>query len=421
MLVEKVQIPVTIEIPSDWKEQITAVAAAYGLDVSGVSRAPSGAAITFAASPSIGSDVERFGDAVKEASDEIGSFLNPPPPPAAPYRAQLASVRARVDLGEQPEITGRQLLAWFGAARRGWRVVEWIRGELERNGLITEPDFNEVWIDVPIRLKARPTETPTTRATVAGQPGAQESIDPVYRIGRLAAANQPVASVPMGTPLSEALTVMMLREFSQLPVLRSERDCKGAVSWQSVGKMIALGRPHVTVDECLQPVFEFPVEANLFDVLPTIVREGFVLVKSRDRRIQGIVTVADLSVQFRDWTEPFLLLGQIENQLRDLVRRSFTLEQLRAAKNPSDESREITDADDLTFGEYVRLLEPAAAWPNLRVAFHRDPFLKTLRATHGIRNDVMHFNPDPLGEADLTLLRNFASFLEQATRTQASA
>src|SRR5262249_16106188 len=80
---------------------------------------------------------------------------------------------------------------------------------------------------------------------------------------------------------------------------------------------------------------------------------------------------------FRDWTEPFLLLGQIENQLRDLVRRSFTLEQLRAAKNPSDESREITDADDLTFGEYVCLLEPTAARRNWREAYHLDTVIKS--------------------------------------------
>jgi hypothetical protein len=135
-----------------------------------------------------------------------------------------------------------------------------------------------------------------------------------------------------------------------------------------------------------------------------------------DRSFQGIVTVADLSLQFRSLSEPFLLLGQIENLLRVLVARSFSLDEMRGAKNPADTERVISDVSDLTFGEYVRLLEPTDAWPKLKVPIDRGPFLRELKEAQAIRNDVMHFDPDPLGDAEIGLLRNFAVFLEQIVR-----
>lgn len=48
----------------------------------------------------------------------------------------------------------------------------------------------------------------------------------------------------------------------------------------------------------------------LLEVIPKIVDGGFVLVRSQDNKFQGIVRVADLSLQFQALSRPFLLLGQ---------------------------------------------------------------------------------------------------------------
>ncbi|WP_437621519.1 CBS domain-containing protein [Sorangium sp. So ce1151] len=350
----------------------------------------------------------------------------------------LEAVAALVRQGEEPEITGRQLLSWFGAARRGTRVVARIDGELLRLGLMTEPDFKDVWVDVAIRVKPlnvqaadsesekseeantaeRPAEqhaSTSNSASPAGQPETKAAavIDPVPRIGGLPAASKPIVSVRPGTSLNEAMTLMMLRDFSQLPVLQSERECKGAISWQSIATTTALGRTCETVNDCISAAEEVSYELGLLDAIPKIAAAGFVLVRGPDRIFQGIVTVADLSLQFRTLTEPFLLLGQIENMLRILIARSFELGELRQAKNPADTSRVINSVSDLNFGEYVGLLEPAKSWPKLGVRFDRGPFLADLRKIHELRNDVMHFDPDPLGDAEMALLRNFAIFLER--------
>ena len=340
--------------------------------------------------------------------------------------------------GEEPEITGRQLLKLFGASRRGARVVSHIRRQLMARNLMTVPDLTEVWVDAPRRVKAVPTEEslqesyealPSASAreadarsgegTSAPAPSAQEEAkkaergDPVHRIGLLPAANKAVTFVSPGSLLKQATTTMMIKDFSQLPILQGERACKGAVSWQSIATTTALGKACEKVDDCSIPVEEVPWNAALLDVIPKIVDKGFVLVRGPDNRFQGIVTVADLSLQFRALSEPFLLLGQIENLLRVLIERSFSLDEIKFAKNEADPKRVINSVFDLSFGEYVRLLERPESWPKLEVSFDRTPFLKELEEVRALRNDVMHFDPDPLDESDLTLLRQLTAFLQR--------
>jgi CBS domain-containing protein len=348
----------------------------------------------------------------------------------------LDLIAKQVERGKEPEITGRELLGWYGATRRGSRVVARIRGELRRRNLMTQPDFNEVWVDIPIRVRAmhieedppeteEPEEKPssehiaseTSDANDGGSRAAEskkaERVDPVHRIGRLLAPNKEVIYVSPGTSLNEATTLMMLKDFSQLPVLHGEWTCKGAVSWQSIAIASALGKACKTVDDCLVPAEVVEWNAALLEVIPKIVEKGFVLVRAPDKTFRGIVTVADLSLQFRMLSEPFMLLGQIENLLRILIDRSFTLEELRTATEEAGAPGEIKSVFDLTFGGYVRVLERTDIWPKLGVSFDRAPFLKDLDEVRTLRNDVMHFSPDPLEDSDLALLRNVAAFLER--------
>ena len=76
-----------------------------------------------------------------------------------------------------------------------------------------------------------------------------------------------------------------------------------------------------------------------------------------DNKIVGIITTSDLSLQFQQLSEPFLLLGEIENHIRRIIDGRFTKEQLEAAKDGTDSERAVKSASDLTFGEYKRPLE----------------------------------------------------------------
>jgi hypothetical protein len=136
-----------------------------------------------------------------------------------------------------------------------------------------------------------------------------------------------------------------------------------------------------------------------------------VLVRDETRKLTGIVTTADLSLQFAQLGEPFLLLGQIENHVRNLMADKYTTAELAAVRDPADANREIEDVSDLTLGEYVRLLENPKRWETLALKIDRKAFVEELKHICRIRNDVMHFDPDGPSPEDLTTLRKCAHFL----------
>ena len=91
----------------------------------------------------------------------------------------------------------------------------------------------------------------------------------------------------------------------------------------------------------------------------------------------------------------------------------FTLQELWAAKAPGDDGRQIETPADLTFGEYVRLVEQEDYWKKLKLEIDRAAFVSQLNRVRDIRNDVMHFDPDGLEDDDLKFLREFAHFLKR--------
>lgn len=155
-------------------------------------------------------------------------------------------------------------------------------------------------------------------------------------------------------------------------------------------------------------------DAPLLDAIALIAAKEAVLVRQRDRKVVGLVTTSDLSLEFRILAEPFLLLGEIENHLRRLVDGKFPLTAIEAAKNPGDPERQIEDVTDLTFGEYVRLLENGDNWQVLGYKLDRKSVCAQLERVRRIRNDVMHFSPDGISDDDLSLLRDMVKFLQHA-------
>ncbi|MBI5354562.1 MAG: CBS domain-containing protein [Chloroflexi bacterium] len=237
-------------------------------------------------------------------------------------------------------------------------------------------------------------------------------MDPTYRIGKLASANKPPLSVKLDMKLEVATSLMLLHDFSQLPVMETERDVRGIISWETIGSRLALGQVCKNVRDCMEPHHEISVEVSLFSIIDTIVMHEYVLIRDSTNKICGIVTTSDLSQQFRQLGEPFLLLGEIENYIRHLIQDKFTIADLEKTRNPSDKGRKITSVFDLTFGEYIRLLQIPIHWSKLKLLIDRGVFIEYLDKVRLIRNDVMHFDPDGIPESDLAKLREFVHFLQ---------
>jgi CBS domain-containing protein len=344
--------------------------------------------------------------------------------------AQLKEIVDQVTQGNERMETVRTLLSWFGAERRGyWRVRE-IRKALNKAKLKTEPDFEEAWIDASIAFvikpkagKTPPSDESSPKSEVdAGKSQESSDLTPVskksagyatnrIKIGLLAAANRPPLCVSPDTTVSEAITLMLQHDYSQLPVTTTPRDVKGVFSWKSLGSRLALGKPCEKVSQCMEAANEIRLDASLFEAIQQIVEYECVLVRDGSRKLTGIVTTADLSLQFAQLGEPFLLLGQIENHVRNLIADKYTATELATVRDTADADRDIEDVSDLALGEYIRLLENPKRWDKLVLKIDRKTFVEELKRIGRIRNDVMHFDPDGPSPEDLTTLRKFARFL----------
>jgi|SRR5690348_630346 len=357
---------------------------------------------------------------------------------------ELRNIAEQVKRGEQPEVSVWVLLSWFGSKRRGRSIVALIRQALESLHLKTEPDFDWTylrdWIrfvatndsqtsaestDVSEGVTERPDQSVSTvdqlqmsdaAAAAVSSLILAPSLEPTYRVGRLDIANRPPACVSPDADIHEAVTMMLRDDFSQLPVVRGDRDVKGLISWRSLGSRLSFGTPCRQVRDAIEPHCEITTDQSLFKAIALIKQHDCVLVRDTTRKLCGILTAYDISMTFGDLAEPFLILSEIESHIRAFISGKFTAQELESVRDPGDTARVIKTVADLTLGECVRLLENPARWNKLLLPIDRVAFVKGLDEIRQIRNDVMHFDPEGLDEDELRKLRNFDGFLERVRK-----
>lgn len=303
-------------------------------------------------------------------------------------------------------LTVRELLNWFGYRKRGSQNVAHIRRVLTELDLRTQPDFQTCWVDDTVSVTLDPD-------TLEGIESSGEPADPTVRVGAMDSAHREPTSVNLNSDLAEAVTLMQLNDYSQLPVMQDDREVKGIISWKSIAARLALVQECQFLRECIDPDPYVPVvriEAPLYSAVNRMQQHGYVLVKAQDGRISGIVTWGDVTDQFRQLATPFLLIGEIEGYLRILVHRKFTAEEIQEALPNSDDPQTPAGPEDLTLGGYRRLLEHPERWERLGLPMDRRTFVEWLDWVREKRNDLMHFDPEGPESEDLDRLEGFAKF-----------
>lgn len=332
-----------------------------------------------------------------------------------PWDEKLKEISDQIKQGIKPEpVTTRNFIHWFDVSRRSLSNVAGIRTALADYDLTTMPDFEFVYIDSFISFVRAPEES-----TDGTQLGIHTDLrtDPTYRIGKLASANKKPTSVKPDEPIAKATMIMIREDFSQLPVMNNERDVKGVISWPSIGKRLALGKKCISVRDCMEPHKEISADTYIFDAVDIIIGNQYALIRDSANIISGIVTTSDLSLQFRQLGEPFLLLGEIENYIRLIIQDKYNLEELKKICDPEDKGREIHGIADLTIGEYLRLVENPERWERLKLNIDRDEFITSLDEIRKIRNDIMHFDPDTVDDEDMEKLRSFVRLMQALADT----
>lgn len=300
-------------------------------------------------------------------------------------------------------ITPRQLINAFGWERRTANCLHIVDAYLEEHMMEVEPSYIDSWVDGCIVLRHKKKAKTKTEK------------DPIKKIMILAAANNKPITVTSESRLQEAITLMMLNDFSQLPVMSGERNPIGYISWDTIGIALSNGVKSTLVKDYMKRNIQLLTQDTpLLDAINTICSNNFVVVIRNDKIPCGIVTAADITSQFLKMTEPFLLLGQIENHIRQILDGKILEDDLKLiCEKDSTKEKSISFIDDLNFGEYIRLMENEKNWNKIGLTVDRVVFITRLNKIREIRNDIMHFDPDGITEEQLNELKNMSSFLHE--------
>ncbi|WP_386779190.1 CBS domain-containing protein [Longispora fulva] len=310
--------------------------------------------------------------------------------------------------GKPLRMSIREMLGEWNASRRTPSVVAKIEADLASKGLTTRPAFTDSWIDTMVELVplgVEPTGDEPVTDNEADLVDAEELAPLTVVVGSLASANRTVVSVSPTDSLRAATTKMLGQNYSQLAVIDEHGGFHGAVTWESIAKaQLTRNEPALLDARIWAPPVGY--QDDLLSHFSLISAQGFVFVQSTDRKtIVGIVTAADLNAEFETRVRPIAKLEEAERRLRRRVGEVVTVAELQRFRR----GRPINTVADLTLGQYAYVLDQhfdRLTWP-----LDKDTVIGQLRAVCDIRNDLMHFTPDPLDATQLNNLDGFVNLL----------
>lgn len=329
----------------------------------------------------------------------------------------LDAARERAEAGKPEELTVRDLLRRWGAQERDRDVISQIDADLANHGLMTVPDYRAVGLDTMVNLavipgpdeavqaEAIPEKESRPRPTLASVAADEEDGEEIGRtLGNLLSDDHRLVSVAPSSTLNQAVTQMFMYDFSQVPVLSGERDLRGAVTWRSIA-VARQAATEITLSDAMIPARDYPYDTRLLDVLDVLLKEEFVFVRSHDKRVYGIVTAADVVRVYNEMAIPFFLIGEVDQELRRLIRNRFDIEDIQQV---CAAGTDLESFDDMTMGDYLSVLRSGDHWDKLGWDLDRKIFGEHLDEIRKIRNKVTHFNnPDSIPQSDVSRLRNF--------------
>lgn len=359
--------------------------------------------------------------AAREVPDEDHSDLE------AGQDEFLHSAKRAAESGSPLRMSVRELIGIWGARVRDFGLNERVDADLGNQGMTTEPDFRAVTLDDTVAIiftaqtaineaPALHMEDSFTSPATSSQfyltvRDGEGTWDHGLTIGNLPSASKEVYSVAPDATFEEVITLMLIQDFSQLAVMTGPRDLKGAVTWKSIARA-RNAYPDAKLSAAIVNSDPVRYTDDLIGVLPVIQRQEFVFVRGADRSVTGIVTLADVVEVYGQMASPFFMIGRIDQSLRRIVESAFPMKIITPLCDPGS-LRDLSSYDQLTMGDYQRILEYPECWTKLGWSLHRKTFIARLEEIAEIRNNIMHFNNDPLPDDVLSMLQSFVDLLQE--------
>jgi hypothetical protein len=229
---------------------------------------------------------------------------------------------------------------------------------------------------------------------------------------------QEVLSVPDDTPSWDAIDRMMDSGYSQLPVTKNGRII-GVFTWRCFGKRVAdLRRSSIKaidlpVRDCMESA-RFIDPETFIDTTTDWSDVDYVLV-GNEQKLIGVLCVADVFGRLNDFAEAFVLIYEIEHEVRDLITEitgDAGLAPLIANMKMPENTRPLRLVTDFTFDQYRSLICAKANWPTFESAFTtvREVIDEDFKQITELRNTVFHFRRS-ITPRDTDRLRRFRDSL----------
>lgn len=314
------------------------------------------------------------------------------------------------------ELEIRNLLEMRGYFRRSASIIEEVTNELAALGLLAIPSIADGSINSSVRIVPAPGGSDAVERTLEPEveqatatAGAVIGGEIRYGIGTLPSADCEVASVNQDDTIRAAVMKMAVHHYSQLAVTDDDGRLVASLTWESIAMALLSGRPS-KVHEVMEPAPSVQPEDELLVHADTIFTFGYVFVRNRNGSVLGIVTSSDLTKRFGDDHRPIVYLEEIERRLAHRVQLNCTAEDMAAA------GVRVYGAGP-TMGTFVKILEVPELWETLGwEGLEQAAFVAMVERVRNIRNQLMHFSPDPIGADDVEFLRRSLRLLRLVTR-----
>lgn len=221
-------------------------------------------------------------------------------------------------------------------------------------------------------------------------------------------------TVTAETSLRDVIELMLARKYSQVGITRGG-ELVGAVSYQSIARALLatdelFDSPKRLSNRTAELAVEKPRVVDSDDELDTLFsilgERSYVLVDAADG--YRIITDYDIREFWRESTRPFLLIEDIENAIRSIIRDVYgeeTAETLSTLSADSDHLRSVEGLDECSFSHYEFLF--SKNWNDgFDEFFHeRKDFIRQLINRIGEhRNQLFHFRIEDRSDLDLDVI-----------------
>ena len=233
-------------------------------------------------------------------------------------------------------------------------------------------------------------------------------------------ANQQLAVVDQTTPCRTVQRLILDNDFSAIPVTDRDGVVIGVATLESLAEHLhRVDSTNTSLGDALESPIRHACERARY-VGPETYIDRHVdwldvqhVIVGTAREPLGILTIADVWAILHRFTEAFVLIHEIEVELRRLItrhaaRRDTPVADLLAVMHVQDGMPRPSALEHLSFSQYLHVMYSPVGTPIFEpVMGSRSIFRASFDAVNRIRNDVMHFRDHAVPESSIKSLRAF--------------